>query len=149
MLRENFFVDARFVIVALDVGVGDKFDEVFVAGLVFGEEDEVVVNVFAAGTAFLFETRTGRDVNFAADDGLDPFGPDGLIEIDRAVKHAVIGDGERAEFQVVSAFCEFVQAASGIEQRILGVKMQMDKIDVRRHGENLRRVRASAKRKRF
>jgi hypothetical protein len=52
----------------------------------------------------------------------------------------VVGDRKRAEFQVVSAFGEFVQAASGIEQRILGVKMQMDKIYVRRHGENLRRV---------
>ena len=98
MLGENFFVDARFVIVAADVGVGDEFDEIFVAGFVFGEENEVIVNVFAAGAAFLFETRTGRDVNFAADDGLDAFGADGLIEIDRAVEDAVVGDGEGAEF---------------------------------------------------
>jgi hypothetical protein len=40
----------------------------------------------------------------------------------------------------VSAFGEFVQARGSVEQRIFGVKMQMDKIDVRRHGENLRRV---------
>ena len=139
VLGENFFVDARLVIVALEVGVGDEFDEVFVAGFVFGEENEMVVNVFAAGAAFLFETRTGGDVDFAADDGFDVFSAEGLVKIDGAVEDAVVGDGEGAEVQFGGAFGEFVQAASGVEQRILGVKMKMDKIDVRRHGENLRR----------
>jgi hypothetical protein len=62
-----------------------------------------------------------------------------LVEIDGAVEDAVVGDGEGAKFEFVRAVHEFVQAAGRIEQRILGVEMEVDEIGVRRHADNLRR----------
>ena len=49
---------------------------------------------------------------------------------------AVAGDGGRGEFQFLRLVHQPVQTAGAIEQRILGVQMQMDKIGVR-HGGSL------------
>ena len=49
---------------------------------------------------------------------------------------AVVGDGERGEFQFMRLVHQPVQTAGAIEQGILGVQMQMDKIGVR-HGDSL------------
>ena len=35
------------------------------------------------------------DVHLAADDGLDALGLAGAVKVDRAVHHAVVGDGDR------------------------------------------------------
>jgi hypothetical protein len=50
--------------------------------------------------------------------------------------HAMVGDGERGKFQFMRLVHQPVQTAGAIEQGILGVQMQMDKIGVR-HGGSL------------
>ena len=66
-LREQVHIDARLVIEAVEIGGGDQVDEVAVAFLVFAEQHEVVVAVgIGAGLVALL-----RDVDFAADDGMD------------------------------------------------------------------------------
>jgi hypothetical protein len=122
-LRENFFVNARLVIIALQMCRSRELDEILVARLIFREQDEVVVNVLAAGGRFFLQPRSGRDVNFAADDGFDALAPRFLPKIHRAVHRAVIRDGQRGQFQFVRLFDEFVQPTSAIEQGILGVQM--------------------------
>ena len=57
----------------------------------------------------------------------------------------MIGDREGGEFQVAGAGHEAVQAARPIEQGILGVNMQMNKIRVR-HDDNVASGRGSDKR---
>src|SRR5687767_10717900 len=111
--------------------VRNEADEVAIAGFVFGEENEMVVYVLAAGGAFLFQPAAGSDVNFAADDRLDALSAGGLVEIDGAVKHAVVRDRKRAKIQLVRAVHELVQPARAIEQRVLGVQMEMDEIGAR------------------
>ena len=61
-----------------------------------------------------------------------------LVEINRPVKHPVVGHRQRGELQLVRLLHQPVQPASPIEQRILGVQMKMDKFRVR-HGSSLRR----------
>jgi hypothetical protein len=144
-LRQDFFVNARLVVIALQMRRGCKFDEIFVADLIFREQNEMVVDVLAAGGRLLFEPRSGGDVNFAADDGLDALAPRFLPKIHRAVHRAVIRDGERGQLQFVRLLDEFVQTAGAIEQGILGVQMQMDKVSVR-HGRSIY-LRAATERK--
>ena len=43
--RQQFLVDARLVVVALQVGLGGELDQVLVAGFVFGQQNQVVINV--------------------------------------------------------------------------------------------------------
>ena len=85
MRRQDFLVNARLVIIALKVRRRRELDEVFVAGGVLGEQAEMMINVApAAGAAgFLFQPRTGRDINLAADDGFDAFFARGLVKIYR------------------------------------------------------------------
>ena len=48
----------------------------------------------------------------------------------------MVGDGQRGEFQFMRLVHQPVQPAGAIEQRILGVQMQMNKVRVR-HGTKL------------
>ena len=138
VFRQNFLVNARLVIITLQMRRRRELDEVFVAGLVLCEQSEMMINVApAAGAAgFLFQPAARCDINFTADDGLDALFARGLVKINRAVKHAVVGDGQRGKFQFVRLFHQFVQTACAIEQGILGVQVQMNKVRVR-HEINL------------
>ena len=42
----------------------------------------------------LVKTRSGRDIDLAADDGLHARCLRRLVKVDRAVHHAVVGDGD-------------------------------------------------------
>ena len=134
---KEFLVDARLVVHALEMGGGDQLDEILVADLILREQDEVMILVAAAGVflGLLFEARTGGHVNFAADDGLDACIHRGLVELDRAEEHAVIGDGQGGEAQFAGALHEPVEAAGTVEQRELRVEMEMDEFGVAGHRE--------------
>ena len=115
---------------------GGEFGEVPVAGLVLRQQHEVMVNVLPAAGGLLVETAAGRNINLAADNRLDAPVARGLIKINCAAEHAVVGDRERGELQFAGFVHQPIEAAGAIEQRILRVQMQMDKIRVR-HGVNL------------
>ena len=73
----------------------------------------------AGGGVFFFQAAAGRDINLAADDGFNAFFQRGLVEIDGAVEHAVVGEGEGGEFQGMRAVHQPVEAAPAIEERVL------------------------------
>jgi hypothetical protein len=116
VLGENFLVNARLVIIAVNVRVSDQLDEVFVAGFVLRQQAEVMIHVAHAAALFPFQPRTGRDVDLAADDGLDALGPRRLVKFNCAEHRAVVGDGQRGKLQFVGLFDQPVQPARAIEQ---------------------------------
>ena len=95
-----------------------------------------MINVAPAAAGFLFQPAARRDIDLAADDGFDAFFARRLVKINDAVHRAVVGDGERGEFQFMGLVHQPVQPAGAIEQRILGVQMEMNKVRVR-HGTKL------------
>ncbi len=126
---QKLFVDARLIIIALEVRVGNKLDQVFVACFIFGEEDKMMVNVAtAAAGRFLFQAAAGSDVDFAAHNGLDPLVARGLVKVDRTIKDPVIGEGDGGKFQFVRLVHQLVEAAGAVEQRVLAVQMKMDEL---------------------
>ena len=128
VLRQDFLVDARFVVITLQVGRGVEFDQVSVAGLVLGQQDQVVVNILAAARRLLVQAACRRHIDLAADDRFDALIARGLIKIDRAVEHTMVGDRQGGKLQVARLVHQRVETAGAIEQRILGVQMEMDKI---------------------
>ena len=134
MRGQQFLVNARLVIIAGEMRLGGELDEIFVAGRVPGEQTEMMINVAPAAAGFLFQPAARRDIHLAADDGFDALFARGLVKINRAVEHAVVGDGERGEFQFMGLVHQPVQPAGAIEQRILGVQMEMNKVRVRHEG---------------
>ncbi len=102
---------------------GRKLDEVLVADLVFGQKDQVMINVAAPGGGLLIEPAAGCDIDLAADDGLDAPLARLPVEVHGPIEHPVVGDGQRAELQLMRPFHQTVQTARPIEQGILGVQM--------------------------
>ena len=68
VLLEKRAVHAGFVVEAVHVGLGDQLDQVLVAGLVLGQEGEVVGRLLLG---HLGPTAPVGNVDLAADDGLD------------------------------------------------------------------------------
>ena len=126
-------VDARLVVVAVEVGVGDDAAEVLVAGPVPRQEDQVVG--LGVGLALAVGHRPPRDVRLDPDERLDLPRPARLVEGDRPVQRAVIGDGQAVETLRAGLPDQVVDAPQPVEQAELRVDVEMGEI-VRgdRHG---------------
>ncbi len=88
VLLQKFSVHSRPVIEALKVRLGYELDKVLVAGIIFGQENEMIV----VSISYIASGATSRgDVYLTADDGLYPRLPGGTIELDDAIHGAVVG----------------------------------------------------------
>ncbi len=136
MLGEVLAVDARLVVVAVEVGVGDDAAEVPVAGPVLGQQDEVVG--LGVGLALAVGHRAAGDVGLDADDGLDLALLAGLVEGHRAVERAVVGDGQAVEALRAGLRDEVVDAPEAVEEAELRVDVEVGEV-VRsdRHGRSM------------
>jgi hypothetical protein len=70
--------------------------------------------------------RTGRDIRFATDDGLDARALGLLIKLNRSKKIAMIGHGHRGHLEFRRLFHQLPHPNRTVEQRILGVQVQVD-----------------------
>ena len=76
------------------------------------------------------------DVDLAAEHGLDPFGLGRLVEVDRAGEGAVVCEPDGRHLELGGALREVGDPAGAIENRVLGVDVEVDE---RRfgHGESI------------
>ena len=73
----------------------------------------------------LVKPRFGRDVDLAADDGMDPLFFARAVEIDHAVHHAVVGDGKGIKALALRRLRDLTDAARAVEQAVFGMNMKM------------------------
>ena len=129
VLREQVLVDAGLVVEAFEVACGDQIDEVAIAFLGLAEQDQVIVAVgVAAGFVALL-----RNVDFAADDRVHAFAFGGVVELDGAEQVAMVGHGDGGHLLLDDGVHELADLAGSIEQRVIGVAVQMDE-RIFRHG---------------
>ena len=129
VLFEQLLVDARLVIEPLGKRVGDHLAEVVVAFEVLGQQDQVVAGLLVL---VLLET-VFHHVDLTAEDRLHPGVRSGVVEILDTVHIAVVGDGDSIHPQRFGAFDERLDGRGAVEDRILGMYVQMDEF---RHGRN-------------
>ena len=129
MLCQQLLVDARLVVEALGVTRRDELDEVLEALLVLGEQHEVVRGL--AGRAALVAAIARCDVDLAAENRIDAALPRRIVKHDGREHVAVLGDGQRRHLELLRLIEQLVDAARTIEQRELGVEVQVDEL---RHG---------------
>ena len=129
VLFEQLLVDARLVIEPLGKRVGDHLAEVVVAFEVLGQQDQVVAGLLVL---VLLET-VFHHVDLTAEDRLHPGVRSGVVEILDTVHVAVVGDGDGIHPQCFGAFDERLDGRGAVEDRILGMYVQMDEF---RHGRN-------------
>ena len=68
-----------------------------------------------------------RDVDFAADHRVDALLLGVVVELDRAEQVAVIGHGDGGHFLLGRQVHQLRDLAGSVEQRVIGVAMQMNK----------------------
>ena len=81
---QSLHIRARFVVKSAQMGVGDEFEEILVAGKIFGEEAEMVIAFAILGAAFLLQARPGGHVELTADQRFDAIGLGGVEELNGA-----------------------------------------------------------------
>ena len=127
---EQLPVDARLVVVALEVAERAELDQVRVALVRLGEERQVRV-------ALLLGLAVVGDVDLAAEDRLDAVLFRRLDEVDRARERAVVGEPDGGHLELGRAGRELGNPARPVEDRELGVDVQMDEIGQRARAANL------------
>ena len=80
------------------------------------------------GLALLLGHRPPGDVRLHADDRLDALVPGCLVERDRAVERAVVGQGEAVEALRARFVDEIRDPPEPVEQAELRVRMEMDEV---------------------
>ena len=110
---------------ALEEAGRGELDEVAVAGVVGGQQREVVALERAPARAAAALGVVVDEVDLAADDRLDAVRAARLVELDRAVHDAVVGEPEGGLAELGGARGERVDLARAVEQRVLGVDVQM------------------------
>ncbi len=116
MFLEQFLVYSRLVIVAGEVAFGDQLDQVFVADLVLGQKNQVVVDITSSMRGFLFQPTARCHVHLTAYDGFDPFLAGRLIKIHGPEQHPMVRHGHGWKLQFVGLVDQPIQAACPIQQ---------------------------------
>ena len=118
----------------LDVAHRDDVDEVPVALLRGGEQDEVVDRVLAVPLRLAFGDASPGDVHLAAEDRLHALLLARLVELDRAEHVAVVGEGHGAHAERLRAADEVLELQRAVQQRVLRVDVQVDELGC--HGDD-------------
>ena len=126
VLFQQFLVDARLAVEALQKGGGDQFAQVAVALVVLDQHQQVEVVELVLAAVGLVEAGIGRQVELGADDRLDLALQGFFIEIDRAQDGAVVGQGHGGHLEIAGFFQQVVDLQGGIEQAVLGMQVQVD-----------------------
>src|SRR5260370_88384 len=91
VLCEECCADAGFAVEAVQGGLAGETYEVAIAGLIFGENEEMVVLVVVERSAVVV---VFADVEFAAEDGLESLFLHGVEEVNGSEEYAVVSHGE-------------------------------------------------------
>ena len=151
VFREGFKIGARFVVKTLQMRVGNELQEILVAGEILRDEAEMKhALAVLVGAAVFLEAGGFNEVEFAADDRLDALGLGGVVELDRTVKIAVVGEREGLHPQLRRAIHQPVDPARAVEEAVVGMDVEVDEILIGgRHGDFNQAVRrAGARRER-
>ena len=116
---EQLPVDARLVVVALEVTEGRELDQVGVTGVVGSEQRQVCI-------ALGLSAPVVGDVDLAADDGPDTVLRGLLGELDSPGEGAVVGERNRGHFELGSTSSKRGNPASPVEDAVLGVDVQVN-----------------------
>jgi hypothetical protein len=126
VLGEQLPVDARLGVEALRVRERRQLDEVPVPDGVLGEEYQVVIWLRTWCRPGAKAAIPRRDVRLHADDRLDAGLLGLLLKAPGRVEIAVVGDCQRRLLELERALYEVIDPVRPVQQRILGVTVQMD-----------------------
>ena len=130
-----FKVNARLVVHAVKVRVGDESAEVAIAGCIRGEQDEV--EGLLVSLPLLIAHAATRNVRLHTDDRLDPTFRCRLDKLHGSIEGTVIGNRNGVHAKRLRLIHERVDLAHAVEQAELGVDVEMGEVGLLAHGGSL------------
>ena len=121
IFAEQVFVHARPVVESFKMRLGHERHDVLPAGVVLGEQDQMVVTLIA----FFREAVARRDIGLDAQDRFHARFFRRLIKFDRAVERAVIGERDAIHAELLGARHEFGDLGEAVEQGIVRMDVKM------------------------
>ena len=133
MLRKQLLINARLGVKALGKACGHHLDQIFVAGFVFTQQDQVAV---AVNAVYLIKAGAGRNIDLTADDRLDARRLGSVKKRNAAIHNTMVSDGTGRLPHLLEPVKHPVNAAGAVQQAVLGMHMQVGKLSrgVFRHG---------------
>src|SRR6266849_3774839 len=86
----------------------------------------VVVFLWSLVDAFLLEPTARRDIDFAADDGLDAMAHRLAVKFHGAEHVAVIGHRDRRLLQRLDALKQFIDLVRAVEEAVFGMTVKVN-----------------------
>ncbi len=124
--REQLLVDPRAVVEALEIALRQEPAEVPVALPVPDEEDEMEMVDVVRRPGLLVEAAARRDVDLAAEDGLDAAGLGLLEKLDGAEDVAVVGDGHGRHVVPDGRLDQVRHLQGAVEDAVLGMVVEVN-----------------------
>src|SRR2546422_2736933 len=124
MLREQLLVDARLVVETFGVPGRHELDQIVVALAGLGEQHEMIRRL--PRIPALVTAIARRDVHLTPENRLHALLAGLIVEHHRRKEVPVLGDRNRRHLQLRCVVQQLVDAARAVEQRELGVEMQMN-----------------------
>ena len=124
VLREQRLVDTRLVVETLGIAGRDELDKVVVPLRGLGEQHQVIGRLTRRSA--LRAPIARRDVDFAPENRIDPALPRVIVKHHRREHVPVLGDRHRGHLQLDGLVEQFLDPAGPIEQRKLGVQVEVD-----------------------
>ncbi len=123
VLGEQLEIHAWLVVEAFEICLRRELHEVAISDLILCEQRQVISLVLPAGQSV--ETRTRCYVRLDTEDRFDADGRRGLVEVDDAVEHAMVGDRDRWLAICGGGPHHVLDPRRTVEHRELGVNMEM------------------------
>ena len=125
MLREQFLVDPRLVVKAVEMRRGHEAHEVLIALQIRRQQRQMKCG-FLLRHRGLFQVRIRRDIHLAADDGLDARLVARLVKFHCAIHRAMIRDRERRHSHLLRLFHRGIHPHHPVERGEFRVAVEMD-----------------------
>ena len=123
MFRQELMIDARFIIVAVELAMAGNLEQVAIASHVAGEQQDVIVLTIQLPVAPAHRSAPDGLVGFNADNRLDLILFAGAEKFNGAMHDAMIGERQRRLPQPLGLFYQLFDAAQAVEHRIFRVNM--------------------------
>ena len=128
VFSQKVFVEARIVVIPLQIPLGYQLHKVVPPRAVARQEDEVVGGVRQAAGGLAQVAAANGDVGFAADDGLDAGLGAGVVVGDGPEQVAVVGDGQGGHAVLARSARHSVDMTGPIQEAVLTVAVKVDEL---------------------
>ena len=122
---QKFLINARFIIISLNICERYELNKVTIAELILGKKDQMIIALAIHLCAFLPHTRC--EVDLASDNGMDPLCLCLFIESNHTVHDAVIGHSDRIHPEFFRAAHKLLDPTCAVQQTVFRVHMEMSK----------------------